>query len=73
MKNNDRDRMELEGVVEDSCKGKFQVKITDTQSVTCTLSGKIRQNSVKILVGDRVKIEVSPYDTNQGRIVFRLK
>jgi translation initiation factor IF-1 len=39
----------------------------------CTLSGKIRMNSVKILVGDKVVIEVSEYDTTQGRIVFRKK
>lgn len=68
-----RDRMELEGEVIDSCKGKFHVKVNDSMTVLCTLSGKIRMNSVKILVGDRVKIEVSLYDTSQGRIVYRIK
>jgi translation initiation factor IF-1 len=68
-----RDRVEFEGEVVDSNKGKFKVQVNDTYVVLCTLSGKIRQNSVKILPGDRVKIEVSQYDTTQGRIVFRVK
>lgn len=59
-------------VVEDS-NGKFKVKVTDNYTVLCTLSGKIRQNSIRILVGDMVKIEVSEYDTSQGRIKSRLK
>lgn len=67
------DKLEFEGEVVDSCKGKFKVKINDTLNVLCTLSGKIRQNEVKILVGDTVKVEVSPYDTSQGRIVFRVR
>lgn len=69
----DRDRLEFEGEVIDSNKGKFKVKVNDNYSVLCTLSGKIRMNSVKILLGDRVKIEVSEYDTSQGRIVYRIK
>lgn len=69
----DRDRLEFEGEVVESNKGKFKVKISDNYSVLCTLSGKIRMNSVKILLGDRVKIEVSEYDTSQGRIVYRIK
>jgi len=68
-----RDRVELEGNVIDSNKGKFRVKISDTYVVLCTLSGKIRQNSVKILLGDRVKVEVSEYDTTQGRITYRMQ
>lgn len=68
-----RDRVEFEGDVIDSNKGKFRVKISDNYIVICTLSGKIRQNSVKILVGDRVTVEVSEYDPSQGRITFRHK
>lgn len=68
-----RDKLEFEGEVVDSCKGKFTVKISDSMIVMCTLSGKIRMNSVKILVGDRVKVEVSEYDTTQGRITYRVK
>jgi translation initiation factor IF-1 len=69
----ERDRLEFEGEVIESNKGKFKVKVNDNYTVMCTLSGKIRMNSVKILLGDRVKIEVSEYDTTQGRIVYRIK
>jgi translation initiation factor IF-1 len=68
-----RERLELEGTVVDSNKGKFTVKVSDTYSVLCTLSGKIRTNSVRILLGDKVRIEVSEYDTSMGRIVYRIK
>jgi translation initiation factor IF-1 len=70
---NNRDRLEFEGLVVDSSKGKFKVKVNDNMFVLCTLSGKIRQNSVKILIGDRVTVEVSEYDTTQGRITYRHK
>ena len=69
----DRDRMQLQGEVVDANKGKFKVKINDNHIVMCVLSGKIRMNEVKILVGDKVTCEVSPYDTTKGRIVFRIK
>ena len=65
--------LEFEGVVIDSNKGKFTVKISETHSAQCTLSGKIRMNAVKILVGDSVKVEVSEYDTSKGRITYRNK
>jgi translation initiation factor IF-1 len=68
-----RDRLELEGVVLEANKGKFKVKINESMTVLCTLSGKIRMNSVRILIGDRVTIEVSEYDTTQGRITYRHK
>jgi len=70
---NDRSRMEFEGTVVDANKGKFKVKVNDDMFILCTLSGKIRMNSVKILVGDNVRVEVSEYDTTQGRIVYRNK
>lgn len=70
---NNRDRLEFEGEVIDANKGKFNVKVNDQLSVLCTLSGKIRLNSVKILIGDKVKIEVSEYDTTKGRITYRNK
>jgi translation initiation factor IF-1 len=70
---NNRDRLEFEGEVLDANKGKFKVKVHENMIVLCTLSGKIRMNSVKILIGDKVKIEVSEYDTTQGRIIYRIK
>lgn len=66
-----RDRMEMEGSVIEACKDRFKVQVSDSCTVVCTISGKIRQNSVRILTGDRVKIEVSVYDTSKGRIVYR--
>lgn len=71
--NKERDRLELEGEVVDASRGKFKVKVSDQMFVLCTLSGKIRTNSVRILIGDRVTVEVSEYDTSQGRIVYRHK
>lgn len=69
----DRDRLEFEGTVIDANKGQFKVQVTDNYIVLCTLSGKIRTNSVRILLGDRVKVEVSAYDTSRGRIVYRVR
>lgn len=46
----EKDKMEYEGIVIDSCKGIFKVKVSDTMIVTCTLSGKIKVNSVRILM-----------------------
>lgn len=69
----DRERMEFDGIVIEASNSKFRVKVQENYVVLCSLSGKIRQNSVRILVGDKVRIEVSPYDTSNGRIVYRMK
>jgi translation initiation factor IF-1 len=68
-----RDRLEFEGVVIDANKDKFKVQVNNNYIVLCTLSGKIRQNAVKIILGDIVKVEISVYDTSQGRIIYRVK
>lgn len=73
MSDNDRERMEFEGTVIDANKGQFKVQVAENYTVLCTLSGKIRTNSVRILLGDHVRIEVSPYDPSKGRIVYRIK
>ena len=72
VENNDRDRLEMEGVVIDANKGIFKVNVSG-MIVTATLSGKIRMNSVRILVNDNVRVEISPFDTSKGRIVYRHK
>jgi translation initiation factor IF-1 len=69
----ERDRLEMDGVVIEANKSIFKVRVGDDHIVTATLSGKIRQNSVKILVADLVTVEVSPYDLTKGRIVYRHK
>jgi translation initiation factor IF-1 len=49
----------------------FKVKLADDREVLCTLSGKMRMNHIKILPGDRVRVEMTPYDQTKGRIVYR--
>jgi translation initiation factor IF-1 len=68
-----RDRMEVSGEVIDHCKDIFKIRIDGgEQIVTAKLSGKMRQNKINLQVGDRVQVEVSPYDMSMGRIVFRM-
>ena len=69
----ERDMLELEGTVVEALRGAdFRVQIDDIdQSIMCRISGKIRKYRIKVLVGDRVTCEVSPYDLTKGRITFR--
>lgn len=64
-----------EGLVIEALPGTtFRVKLNeDDKEVLVTLSGKMRLNRIRVLVGDRVKVEVSPYDETRGRIVYRDK
>lgn len=51
----------------------FRVKLFDSEKVMlCYLSGKMRKNYIKILPGDKVRIELTPYDLNRGRITYRM-
>lgn len=66
------DKIELMGIVEDAMPGTlFKVMCDNSHMVLCTLSGKLRLNKIRVLVGDHVRVEVSPYDTSRGRIVWR--
>lgn len=68
------DNIEAEGtVVECLRNAMFKVKLSNGHIVTCTISGKIRMHYIKILEGDTVKIEMSPYDITKGRITYRNK
>ncbi len=51
----------------------FRVKLDDESIVLCHLSGKMRMHFIKILPGDKVKIEMTPYDLTKGRIMFRYR
>lgn len=51
----------------------FRVKLADGSLVLCHLSGKMRMHFIKILPGDKVKIEMTPYDQSRGRIMFRYR
>jgi translation initiation factor IF-1 len=50
---------------------KFRVKLTDGRELLCHLAGKLRMYRIKILPGDTVTVETSPYDETKGRIVYR--
>ena len=49
----------------------FRVSLTDGRSILTTLTGKMRRNYVRIFPGDRVKVEMTPYDEGRGRIVYK--
>lgn len=59
-------------VIEELGNSMFKVELDNGHQILCTISGKIRKNYIRILTGDNVKVEVSPYDINRGRIVTRL-
>jgi translation initiation factor IF-1 len=64
--------MELHGVVDDALPGTwFRVVTESNVQILATLSGKMRQNNIRVLPGDYVTVEVSPYDTSRGRITYR--
>jgi len=67
--------IELEGVVvENLPNARFKVKITEGDfELLAHVSGKMRMHYIRILPGDRVKVEVSPYDLSKGRIVYRFR
>jgi translation initiation factor IF-1 len=68
------DIIELEGVVEDVLpNAMFRVRVNENYMVTATISGRMRQNRIQILLGDRVKLEVSTYDLTKGRVTYRHK
>lgn len=65
--------VEVEGtVVEALPNARFRVEIQEGHVVLAHLSGKLRMHYIRILPGDKVKLELSPYDLNRGRITFRL-
>lgn len=51
----------------------FRVKLENGHEITATISGKMRMNYIRILPGDRVAVEMSPYDLSRGRITYRYK
>lgn len=65
---------EVDGIVKDSLPNTlFRVELSEGNIVLCHLSGKMRMHFIKILPGDKVRIEMTPYDKAKGRIVFRYK
>lgn len=60
-------------IVEALSNAMFRVELENGHKVTAHISGKMRMNYIRILPGDRVKLELSPYDLTKGRIVYRYK
>ena len=68
------DVIEITGtVLEKLPNAMFQVELENGHKVLAHISGKLRMNYIKILPGDKIKVEMSPYDLSKGRIVFRYK
>jgi len=70
----DEKSIEVEGtVVEPLPNAMFRVELDNGHKVLAHISGKMRMHFIKILTGDKVKVELSPYDLNRGRITYRSK
>ncbi len=67
-----KDIIELDGKIEELLPaGTFRVMLESGQSVIAHLSGKMRMNKIRLSIGDKVKVEMTPYDLTKGRISFR--
>jgi len=70
----DEDKIQVEGLVVEALPGtQFKVRLDSGHEVLAYLSGKMRKYYIRILLGDRVRVEMSPYDLMRGRIVYRHK
>ena len=68
------DKIQVEGMVIEALPGtQFKVRLENGHEVLAYLSGKMRKYYIRILLGDRVRVEMSPYDLTRGRIVYRHK
>jgi translation initiation factor IF-1 len=66
--------MEFEGVVTDVLpEGRYRVKLSNDHELIAYTAGRMKKNRIRTLVGDRVTVEVSPYDLDKGRLTFRHK
>ena len=67
-----QDLIEMDGeVIETLPNTIFRVKLENEHVITAHISGRMRKNYIRILTGDKVKVEITPYDLSKGRIVFR--
>jgi translation initiation factor IF-1 len=68
------EKIEAEGTVVEALPGtQFRVELDNGHEILAYLSGKMRKYYIRILLGDRVKLEISPYDLTRGRITYRYK
>ena len=69
-----QDVIEVAGVVTDSyANAMFEVTLENGHKILATISGKLRMNYIRVLTGDKVTVELSPYDLTRGRITWRAK
>jgi len=68
------DIIKMSGVVNELLpSAMFRVTLENNHQIIATIAGRLRQNNIRILAGDSVEVELSPYDLNRGRIVYRTK
>lgn len=67
------DHVEAHGVVLTSVRGVLKVELDSGQTIAAHLSGKMRKNKINVVPGDRVQVELSPYDMSKGIITYREK
>ena len=71
---NTQEKIEVEGEIIEALPGtQFRVQLDNGHEVLAYLSGKMRKHYIRVLLGDRVRMEMSPYDLARGRITFRYK
>lgn len=69
-----QDAIKIDGTITDTLpNASFKVKLDNGHEILAHISGKMRMNYIKILVGDKVTVELSPYDLTKGRITYRYK
>jgi translation initiation factor IF-1 len=73
-KESKKDIIEVEGVIKEARpNAMFEVELANGHKVLATISGKMKMNYIRILLGDRVLVELSPYDLSRGRITYRFR
>ncbi|MBW6474007.1 MAG: translation initiation factor IF-1 [Anaerolineaceae bacterium] len=70
----EEDKIQVDGTIIEALPGtQFRVRLDNEHEVLAYLSGRMRKYYIRILLGDRVRVEMSPYDLSRGRIVYRAK
>ncbi len=69
-----KDLIKQDGIIEEALSNAmFRVRLENDHIIIATISGKMRMNYIRILPGDKVSVEMSPYDLSRGRIIYRYK
>jgi translation initiation factor IF-1 len=69
-----QDLIKQDGIIEEALSNaRFRVRLENDHQILATISGKMRMNYIRILPGDKVAVEMSPYDLSRGRIIYRYK